>query len=398
MRKTSLKTVFRELTLYPLLRAASKNKTRGEYARNRKSQKPLKLVLLLSRTHDIDLLQHIYRRAQEHPDIEPELWTRRKILKKFPATRELLQKYDLKIAFRVGHGNLKSALSRFSEVDALLNTVESSIAKHKVASRLVRIAKAAGVRTYTLQHAFENIGLTYVDPERDEEINFAADRVLTWGEPENLTGNPTRETLAKCIGVGCPKFAPYIQEKDRTPSSKQPLIAVFEGLHAKQFNARYLERFFRDLQDAADRFPEYTFMLKPHPSITSRAPAHAEALRSLNNITVLDPAEPANCVAWPTEKLLTTAQAVITTPSTIALDAALHHIPVAVTRYREQSPNYKRYHPLPLLDVRDDWHHFLRQLKQQPQSLKEKTDSFLKLVIIPGDAAARILEIISNDC
>ncbi|NPA25272.1 MAG: hypothetical protein GXO34_05555 [Deltaproteobacteria bacterium] len=394
MKKQPLKSFLRELTLLPLLKTASRSRER---TRSRKPETKIKLVLLISRTHDIDLLCNIYRRAAERSGIEAVFWARRKVLEEFPATRELLKKRGLEIEFTVGHGNLKDAISRLMQVDALLNTVESSIAEHKVASRLVRIARAAGVRTYTLQHAFENIGLTYIDPEIGNNINFAADRILTWGKPENLTGNPTPDTLAKCVAVGCPKFNPESPVCNQETPPRQPLIAIFEGLHAKQFSPDYRKHFFHDLQETANRFQEFIFMLKPHPSITKRAPDHAAALRSLNNITVLDPADPTNNTTWPTPKLLATARGVITTPSTIALDTALNDTPVAVTRYRMESPNYKRYQPLPLLDNTNDWHNFLQDLQRNRQGLKEKTGSFRKRVIIPGDAAARILDIVEEE-
>ncbi len=394
MKKQPLKSFIRKLTLPPLLRAAARTRKQTGF---RKPEANLKLVLLISRTHDIDLLCNIYREATERPGIEAAFWARRKVLEEFPATRELLRERGLEIEFTVGHGNLKTAISRLMEVDALLNTVESSIAEHKVASRLVKIAKAAGVRTYTLQHAFENIGLTYIDPELGNNINFAADRILTWGKPENLTGNPTPETISKCVGVGCPKFNHETPARIPEADTRQPMIAVFEGLHAKQFSPDYRKRFFHDLQEAANRFQEFTFMLKPHPSITKRAPEHAAALRSLSNITVLDPADPANNTTWPTPKLLATALGVITTPSTIALDAALNNTPVAVTRYRMESPNYHRYHPLPLLDNTNDWRNFLRDLRHNRQELAEKTKSFQNQVIIPGDAASRILDIVEEE-
>jgi hypothetical protein len=399
MKKQPIKSFLREVTLIPLLRTAAGIRPRTS---SRKPETPLKLVLLISRTHDIDLLFDIYRQAAGRPEIEAVFWARRKVLEEFPATRKLLHKRGLAIEFSVGHGNLRTAISRLAEVDALINTVESSIARHKVASRLVRIARVAGVRTYTLQHAFENVGLTYVDPDFDKGIDFSADRVLTWGNPENLTGNPTPETVAKCVGVGCPKFnlEPAINTDAGAQSAnrRKTLIAVFEGLHAKQFNLGYMRRFFNDLQETANRFQEYTFMLKPHPSIIKRAPEHATFLKSLHNVKVLDPAIPANNLDWPTPKLLTTAQAVITTPSTIALDAALNNTPVAVTRYHEDSPNYRHYHPLPLLDKSEDWQQFLEGAVQHPLPLHDRIKAFRQRVIIPGNAAGRILDLIIRDC
>lgn len=272
--------------------------------------------------------------------------------------------------------------------------MESSVASHKVPHRLVQIANAAGVLTYTMQHGFENVGLTYLDPELGPRVTFAAQRVLTWGPVASLPGKLAADTRRKCLGVGCPKI--HLQHGEEMPvnTAGKPIVAVFEGLHAPRFDTAYRQHFFADLQQMAAEFPELRFILKPHPGIVVREAAHAAGLEEMaaHGIEVIDPGDPENCRQWPTPQLLAAARGVVTTPSTIALDAAMTDTPVAVIRYGQEIPYYDLYRPLPLLDDQEDWRRFLRQVEQNPEIPGRQTAAFRQRVMMPGNAADRILD------
>ncbi|OPX34356.1 MAG: hypothetical protein B1H12_10210 [Desulfobacteraceae bacterium 4484_190.2] len=359
------------------------------------------LVLLISRPHDLDLYLDIYMESLSRPEIDVIFWARRKALKHFPATRKLLEKYNIDINFTVGHGNLREALDKFKKIDALINTVESSIAKHKVAYRLVRLANAAGVLTYTMQHGFENVGLTYIDTDLGSGVTFAARKVLTWGPVDSLPGKLASDTIRKCTGVGCPKI--YLSSKKKTGVSlhSTPIISIFEGLHVDRFDNRYIRQFFQDLRAMSDEFIDTHFVLKPHPGLTKRAAIHQQGIDSLKrkkNVEVLDPSDPEACVRWTTPELLASSIAALTTPSTIALDAALAGTPAAVIRYGQQIPYYELYAPLPMVDSTDDWRKFLTDVHNDKASMKKLTSEFLKRQVLPGNAAKRILEQVVADC
>ncbi len=120
-----------------------------------------------------------------------------------------------------------------------------------------------------------------------------------------------------------------------------------------------------------------------------------EFLHSLRKIEVLDPAR-RESTTWSTPKLLTQALAVITTPSTIALDAAMVAVPVAVTRYGQQISYYDYYEPLPLIDTTRDLENFITLALTDQAHLRNLSRSFLERVCLPGNAAERILDIISE--
>ncbi len=359
------------------------------------SQQPLKLVLLISRPQDIDLFIDIYHQSLKHPEIEVFFWATKRTLMHFPATKKLLEEKGIQTVFTVTHGNLIIAIFKLLKIDALLNTVESTVASHKVPYSITRIANACNVHTYTMQHGFENVGLTYQDPELGPNVHFAAQNVLTWGPVDHLPGVVATDTRRKCLAVGCPKVHLANLEKTQNQVPESPFIAVFEGLHVDRFDDRYMQLFFADLQHMADTFTDLHFILKPHPGIIQRSKIHTGFLHSMNNIEVLDPAR-TDITQWSTPTLLANALAVVTTPSTIALDAAMAAAPVAVIRYNQNIPYYAYYEPLPLLDNARDWHNFIEDAVTKRSQLEKLSQSFLERVSLPGNAAEHILDIVDR--
>ena len=76
------------------------------------------------------------------------------------------------------------------------------------------------------------------------------------------------------------------------------------------------------------------------------------------------------------------------------LDASLAKTPVAVIRCGQTVPYYENYKPLPLLDETEDWQDFLNNILQDPNSMDTIRKAFLDRVMLPGDAANRILDLV----
>jgi hypothetical protein len=87
--------------------------------------------------------------------------------------------------------------------------------------------------------------------------------------------------------------------------------------------------------------------------------------------------------------LLGNMAAVITTPSTVALDAARYGLPVAVFGGGLDLSNYQ---PLPLLQALTDWQTFVKAALDDEQrgGLKSAASSFVGRVLVEGDGAQRI--------
>ena len=338
------------------------------------------------------MLIDVYNRSRKRDDISVSFWATERAVNRFHATRKQLDLYQINVCFTLNHAKLWRAIGKLRKIDALLTTVESTLAAHKVPYLLTKVANAAGVQTYTLQHGFENVGLTYWDGIYGPHIRFAAQTVLTWGPVENIPPAVSEETRRKCVAVGCPKIHLVTPSEPIINSGDRPIIAIFEGLHANRFDDRYITQFFKDLQDMVQRFSDLRFILKPHPGALVRSPLHAESLASLRGVEVLDPAHPESA-NWSTPRLLTEALAVITTPSTIALDASLAKTPVAVIRCGQTIPYYENYKPLPFLDEPEDWDDFLNNIIRDPNFMEPIRKAFLDRVMLPGDAANRILDL-----
>lgn len=354
---------------------------------------PVKLALLISRPQDIDLLIDVYVKAGQRQDICAVFWATERAVNRFSGVLERLSEYGAKPGFILTHTSLYRSVAELGSIDALLTTVESTLAAHKIPYLLTRVANAAGVQTFTLQHGFENVGLTYWDGTYGPHIRFAAQTILTWGPVDNIPPAVSEETRGKCIAVGCPKAHLTVPAEDKPPISRRPVVAVFEGLHASRFDDGYIRQFFKDLQKVAQDYPGLHFFLKPHPGALVRTRRHDAALESLRAVEVLVADHPESD-RLSTPRLIASATAVVTTPSTIALDAALAGTPVAVVRYDQKIPYYALYEPLPLINTRADWQDFLDKVSRDPQLLEPSRQTFLDNVILPGDAAERLLDVV----
>lgn len=129
-----------------------------------------------------------------------------------------------------------------------------------------RWAKRQGVRTFTLQHGFENVGLTYSDNDFPiETVKFESDAIFVWGPLELLHKNVRNDTRGKCIPIGYPK--PLGGGTSSVLDGLQrPFVAVFENLHWGRFSAAYRESFLNHLDTVARQMPDVRFVVKPHPA------------------------------------------------------------------------------------------------------------------------------------
>jgi hypothetical protein len=195
------------------------------------------------------------------------------------------------------------------------------------------------------------------------------------------------------VPLGSPKASP-------PPSRAAPLnqghwartIGVFENLHWHRFSEAYRDQLLADLAAAAAAHRDVLFLVKPHHAgrwlssnlgrITERA-----------NLVVIDPTDS----AWEPHtapSLIAGMDAVLTTPSTVALDAARGGRPVAVLGYDLDLPLYE---PLPIIRSMADLEAFLAADEDEGLLANER---FLRRASLPGRAdhriAARIAEALRN--
>ena len=273
-------------------------------------------------------------------------------------------------------------------VDGVLAGAETNVRPHKAGNTLVNRAQARGAPGFTLQHGHENVGLTYRDSHHDEGVRFASRTIFTWCAPEHLAGWVAPETRAAVVAVGSPKSVP-------PPALPTPLnqgrwartVGVFENLHWTRFSEAYREHFARDLEDAAAARPDTLFLIKPHHAGRWMS-RHRDRIAERANLVVVDPTDS----AWEPHTapaLIASVDKVLTTPSTVALDAARTGRPVAVLGYDLDLPLYE---PLPILRGGDDLERFL---DEDPDAALRRNEAFLERARLPGRADHRIAALIA---
>jgi hypothetical protein len=356
---------------------------------------PKRIVLLVSRPQDVELLIGLHEKTQGNTNVAITYWVVKNCAKRYPGVINELKKKQAVVGMVVSIGHLGRVLNELLSSHVFLSTVESTTARHKLPYIITRLANAAGIATYTMQHGFENVGLTYCDEVHGPEVKFAARTVLTWGPVEGLPAWVCKETRDKAVAVGCPKPLITVVNSTEAKTEGRPVIGVFDNLHWHRYDARYVASFLNHLEEAASQHPELRFVLKSHPdSVRNRSQELTGRLCRMGNVDVADLLGESGALLT-TPALLAQALGVITTPSTIALDSALAGVPVAIAGYGLELAYYS---PLDQLVSFKDWQGFLERLTDNAgnSQLRQRGELFLTKVLVPGDAAARILNLITG--
>ena len=352
-----------------------------------------RIVLLVSRPQDVDLLIGLHENARSRENLSLYFWVTKNCARKYPEALRKLEEKNTVVDQVVNFIHLGRILNKLMRIDAFLSTVESTTAKGKLPYMITRLANAASVPTYTLQHGFENVGLSYCDKAHGPDVKFAAKTVLTWGPVNELPPWVAKETLDKAVAVGCPSILRASDNSPKVEAGERPMIAVFDNLHWNRYNQKYVSIFLRHLEEIAEQWKDFRFVLKSHPaSVRSRSRELTDRLSEIKNLDVVDMlGERGEKLTTPW--LLSHALGVITTPSTIALDGAMAKVPVAVARYGH---DLSYYSPLYMLDKLEDWQIYLGQLTgdSEYQILKQSGERFLSRVLVPGNPADKILNLI----
>ena len=359
-----------------------------------------KVLLYINLPQDLDLLLPLTEPLKANGYC-PRLVVSSKAWQNSPQTKHQLKATNLELSNQLSVLNHKAVVAGFRPslrgVQALITASESTAAAHRGPHALTKRANRRGIATYTLQHGLENVGLTYFDDEHPVgQVMFASKTIFTWGPTAHLPAETPKATKAKCIAAGCPKIVRPPEPAVPIPELSIPnykrrdrLIVIFENLHWSRYSDRYRQQFLQDLGQAALTHSKTTFIIRTHPTglWTQR---HLDRLPSASNLVLADPSSD-RWRAVTAATLIALADITITTPSTIALDAARAGCPVAVAAYGLSLPNFE---PLPLLQHHSDW----QALMAEPgQSLAQKSEQFARSRLMPGDAVGRIISQIAAD-
>lgn len=348
------------------------------------------LVVVLNIAQDLDLALPIILQAQQ-AGISVAAYCNMTLVKKSPRLVAALHSNGIALLLLQEDFYLHRSFAFPTSVKMLLTVSESNLRPHRFTRKLTDAANAQGVFTATLQHGFENIGLTYDDElQAVDKIDFAAQRIYLWGGLDTLHPKVRPDTRRKCVPIGCSKPA-YVAraELGGLLPPGMPVIGVFENLHWARYSDSYRTSFITNVQRLAHAFPRMIFLVKPHHAgawLTSRFKGEGP---KADNIVIADP----QSSAWEpftAPSLMGHLSAIITSPSTVAVDGARQHLPVAVVAQHMALPNYE---PLTLIRADADWDAFVHGVLDADArgALVERGRQFVRNKLLHEDAYDRII-------
>lgn len=328
------------------------------------------VLALVDLVQDVDVLLPVLSRVQAEPKLRLRTLVSRWLLRESPRTAAAMTRAGL--PFRTVRRNALKAgeAPSLRGVDAVLLASESSAPAHAAGHALARRAAEAGVRAYALQHGLE------LSAPGEPRPRLASPVMLCWG--------PEGESQATAAGATSVVVGRALSPWPAPPPTYD--VGVFENLHWSRYDAADRDRFISGLLGLAEARPHLRLLVRSHPA-GGWLDGFAAQLAGRANLT-LEPAELSRSSVAPGWTAAASARRVITTPSTVALDAVSAGRPVALA-VEGGAP----YRPLPVLHRLADWIAFA----EAPARTGGAEADFLARHLAGGDAAASIVACLLSD-
>jgi glycosyltransferase involved in cell wall biosynthesis len=353
------------------------------------------VAVVIHLMQDLDLALPVLSEIKRSTHLCAQAWVSLSVLDASPRVWRGLRQHNVDVRVLDDQTDVDLEPIKSREIGAIVTIAETNQSPHRFPHRIANLANEMGIATYTMQHGYENIGLTYTDTRYPiEQIAFASKTIFTWGHSTLLHPGVPEATRAKCIPVGCCKTVPSEVIELPLPANGARVIGIFENLHWDRYDKIYAERFIQDALTLAVRHPHMLFLVKPHHAgqwLTSR---YRGAVPSAPNLVIADPVHP-DWEQFTASQLINSLDAIITTPSTVALDAARAGKPVAVAGY---DLDLSVYRPLPVLTRSGDWMAFLHDITDdmRRRALIDQACGFVARTVCQGSAAANIVRTIED--
>jgi hypothetical protein len=275
-------------------------------------------------------------------------------------------------------------------VGALVTFAESSLPAHERAHALVRRARDRQIATFNFQHGVENVGLIRLDHDEVERPTLLSDHIFVWGgETAGESASPEVRPRLVPVGRVAAPIRPALELRGALTTFKS-IVAVFENLHWSRYDNAWRRRFLADCVEFAATNPERAVVIKPHHAGLWTVRNMHQVPQWPSNLVLADPTDPF-WEPFTAPSILAFADLVITTPSTVALDAVQAGKRVAVAAYGLELPAYD---PLPLLHSIVDWQNFAHSDGLTDEALRRA--SFLVRSAVgddpAGDAMAYLMQ------
>lgn len=301
---------------------------------------------------------------------------------------------DVVIAEGAASSVLRAALEGATD---LLTASETTLRPHRLAHQLTVEANKLGIRTYTMQHGVENVGLTYFDDRQGADVVFAAQRVLTWKGAAKIPDFVSKETREKILDAGLVvrssgAFDTWRRELISRLGGKQFTVGVFENLHWTRYSDEYRQRFLDDLEHTARALPGVRFLIKPHPEGRWLTERFGGPKPNADNIVIIDSADPIGRLLTAPD-LMPLLGCVVTTPSKTALDASIAGVPAAIPIYDGVCPAYAA---LRNLEGAEDWRKFINLAAIGARDLELRRRHFIDETVSSLEGVSNILSFVGG--
>ncbi|OYX35505.1 MAG: hypothetical protein B7Y99_03065 [Caulobacterales bacterium 32-69-10] len=329
----------------------------GEAARVGRTNTPVRLLAFLDLIQDLDpllpLLDALRTRPDVHLDVAVTSWASRRS----PRVGAELQARGLAYEILDRGAVLEGRGPVLRGVDGVLAAAESSLGAHACTHTLFQRAHEARTPTFAMQHGVENVGLHHVSGEDDASVT--ADYLFVWFPWDRTPPSVPAALRPRLVHVGRPgPPKPELADLGANFAAFDSVVAVFENLHWSRYDQNWRTRFLADCTEFAFAEPSRAVILKPHHAGLWSVKNRHLIPQWPSNLIVADPTD-AFWEPFTAGALVHLADVVITTPSTVALDAVQAGKPVAVGAY---GLDLRAYAPLPLLQKAQDWSDFIAQV------------------------------------
>ncbi|HEX8234182.1 MAG TPA: hypothetical protein VF559_12660 [Caulobacteraceae bacterium] len=343
-----------------------------------KPRQPPTVAVFMDLVQDLDLALPVIDELLARPDARLRLIVSRWLEERSPRVGAELDARGIAPEL-VGRGEVvRGSAPHLDGVDALLTVVETSDPAHARAHALFARARKRGIPTFSLQHGVENVGITFTGPAGEAEI--LSDAVFAWFPRERTPAWTPAAVRPRLVHVGRPRQRAKTNDVKAVFSEFDQVAAVFENLHWDRYDETFRRRFLEDCVEFAQAFPRTAVLLKPHHAGMWSARNRKAFPQWSANLVLADPSDPF-WEPFTAPSLVEAADLVITTPSTVALDAALAAKPVAVAAYGMPLPAYE---PLPMLQSAENWIAFARE-GRSPDAARRSAE-FVARSSLPGVA------------
>lgn len=358
----------------------------------------MKVLFFLHLIQDLDVLKPILNSFSSASNLQVSVMVSHHLSRKSPRVLKYLNSLECEksevntdlFAIRV--------YPKLDGCEALITASESTAKPHRAAYQLTQFANAQKIKTFTMQHGIENIGLTYFDElYTPDNVEFASNYIFTWCPKEGLHSKIKQSTQNKCVSIGRPNSNTVdVKMVEHLPSQYHKRVMVFENLHWNRYSGLYRESFISDLKICVEEFKNILFVLKPHHDQRWSVKKNYAKRHKPANFICADPKDP-QWEPFTAQDMVGSADLVVTTPSTVALDAAQNRVPTVIAGYDESTDFYK---PLIRITSLMDWKKVLTDIlhDNQVDFYRNIADEFADQFLVKDGGVDAVLRYIQEVC